>query len=386
MSESAAALFHVERLGLIMQADPAIPAEVEGVLNPAAARGPDGDLYLFPRIVGRGNYSRVGIARVHFNDAGNPAGVERLGYALEPREPYELRAGTGGCEDPRVTYVEPLQRYVMAYTAWGPVGPRIALAVSDDLLSWRRLGLVEFLPDPDPVYGVHFDTYHNKDGAFFPRIVLGPAGQPSLVLMHRPVYTDAGTAPRGIADARPSIWLSYCALEDVLQDVQGLTKMRGHHVLIDPEYAWEALRIGGGPPPLLTPLGWLLVYHGVTGHITPRVAKEQQHVAYVAGVVVLDEQNLRRIVYRSPEPILAPETGEETEGVVPNVVFPTGLDDRGAGRVDMYYGMADLRIGVVRLQIPAELPGDPAGEPAPLAPVSEHQPSGAGYGVPASVP
>src|SRR5947209_9781095 len=190
-----------------MQADPAIPEECEGVLNPAAARGPDGALYLFPRIVGRGNYSRVGIARVQFNDKGNPAGVERLGYALEPQEPYELREGTGGCEDPRVTYVEPLQRYVMAYTAWGPAGPRIALAVSDDLLSWRRLGLVAFMPDPDPVYGVDFDTYHNKDGALVPRAVSGPDGRPSLVLMHRPVYTDETTAPRGIPDPRPSIWL-----------------------------------------------------------------------------------------------------------------------------------------------------------------------------------
>ena len=102
MNKSAAG-FQIERLGLVMQADPAIPEEREGVLNPAAARGPDGALYLFPRLVGQGNYSRVGIARVLFNDKGNPAGVERLGYALEPQEPYELRQGTGGCEDPRVT-------------------------------------------------------------------------------------------------------------------------------------------------------------------------------------------------------------------------------------------------------------------------------------------
>jgi len=33
------------------------------VLNPAAVRGPDGELYLFPRLVAAGNYSRVGIAR-----------------------------------------------------------------------------------------------------------------------------------------------------------------------------------------------------------------------------------------------------------------------------------------------------------------------------------
>ncbi len=34
--------------------------EAEGVLNPAALRGPDGQLCLFLRIVARGNYSRRG--------------------------------------------------------------------------------------------------------------------------------------------------------------------------------------------------------------------------------------------------------------------------------------------------------------------------------------
>jgi len=41
-------------------------------LNPAAVRSPDGKLYLFPRLVAKGNYSRIGIARVLFNDAGDP--------------------------------------------------------------------------------------------------------------------------------------------------------------------------------------------------------------------------------------------------------------------------------------------------------------------------
>jgi len=35
--------------------------EIEGVLNPAAARGPDGGLYLFPRLVARSNYSHLAL-------------------------------------------------------------------------------------------------------------------------------------------------------------------------------------------------------------------------------------------------------------------------------------------------------------------------------------
>ena len=83
--------FKLKRLGMLMEPEPSNPQEIEGVLNPAAARGPDGELYLFPRLVARGNYSRIGIARVRFNEAGDPAGVERLGIALEPEADYERR-------------------------------------------------------------------------------------------------------------------------------------------------------------------------------------------------------------------------------------------------------------------------------------------------------
>src|SRR5680860_1064223 len=134
--------FQLQRLGQIMEPEPGNPLEIEGVLNPAAVRGPDGKLYLFPRLVARGNYSRIGIVRVRFDEAGDPVGVERLGIALEPEADYERRPdGTSGCEDPRVTFVEPLRRYIMTYTAHSADGPRIALAISEDLFRWQRLGL-----------------------------------------------------------------------------------------------------------------------------------------------------------------------------------------------------------------------------------------------------
>ena len=80
--------FKLQRLGTMMEPEPGNLHEVEGVLNPAAARGLDGQLYLFPRLVAKGNYSRIGIARVKFNEAGDPTGVERLGTALEPEADY----------------------------------------------------------------------------------------------------------------------------------------------------------------------------------------------------------------------------------------------------------------------------------------------------------
>src|SRR4029079_9553951 len=97
--------FQLHRLGVLMQPDATDPNEAWGVLNPAVARGRDGELYLFARVVAVGNYSRVGLARVLFNAAGDPYDVERLGYALEPTEPYEQNPRTAGVEDPRVTFI-----------------------------------------------------------------------------------------------------------------------------------------------------------------------------------------------------------------------------------------------------------------------------------------
>ncbi len=92
----------MERIGVLMAANPADPSEAWGVLNPASARGPDGVLYLFPRLVAEGNVSRVGRARVLFDAAGAPCGVERLGIVLEPRESWENQCAGwrgGGSQD-----------------------------------------------------------------------------------------------------------------------------------------------------------------------------------------------------------------------------------------------------------------------------------------------
>lgn len=344
--------YQMRRIGLVMRRDPANPEEVLGVLNPGAARSRDGRLYLFPRVVAAGNYSRIGIAEVIFDAAGEPVGVERRGYALEPAESWEKNARTAGCEDARVVFVAPLDLYVMTYTAYGPRGPRVALAVSEDLLTWRRLGPARFAFTLES--GVDFDLYHNKDAMLFPDLVRDPQGALSLALIHRPTHEQGGcpVIPRGVDEPRPSIWISYCSLESVSQLRENLLHWRDHQLLAAPREPWEAARIGAGAPPVLTARGWLLVYHGVTGEMVEGL-DHQPHVRYCAGALLLDAEDPRRVLYRSPDPILEPETAEEREGVVPNVVFPTGIDVRDGGRVDVYYGAADAAIGVARLDLPA---------------------------------
>src|ERR1700728_2779493 len=78
---------------------------------------------------------------------GDPTAVERLGVALEPEADFERRSDRGGgSENPRITFVEPLQRYLMTYTAFSSCGPRIARAISQDLCHRQRLGLSTFAP------------------------------------------------------------------------------------------------------------------------------------------------------------------------------------------------------------------------------------------------
>ena len=344
------------RLGMIMEPQPGNAHEVEGVLNPGAVRGPDGELYLFPRMVAKGNYSRIGIARVRFNDKGDPEGVERLGVALDPQADYELRPnGGGGCEDPRVTFIEPLGLYMMAYVAFSAHGPRVALASSKDLFHWQRLGLAQF----GPWEGIKFEGVDDKDASLFPVTIPNPSEHAELALIHRPLFQ--GTRPEEKArhagppmvdPDRECIWISYCPLGGEPG------RFTSHHRLAVPAEAWERLKIGGGTPPILSRHGWLIVYHGVCE--MPDRPAGTHPLRYSAGVMVLSREHPQIVLYRSAKPVLTPTLPQERDGTVANVVFPTGIDrrdDLGApNRFDVYYGMADNRIGAARLDMPEVLP------------------------------
>ncbi len=345
--------YRLDRLGVVMEPLPGEEFEAEGVLNPATARGRDGELYLFPRMVAKGNFSRIGRARILFDEDGKPSGVERLGVVLEPDEAWEQNAVTAGVEDPRITFVESLGVHVMAYSAYGPLGPRIGLAVSRDLASWERLGPVSF--DYEPALRTDLNLYPNKDAMFFPEPVPGPDGKPAYALLHRPMWdltwiSKIGglSMPAGVSDPRQSIWVSFAPVAAVKGDLRALTRLGEHRQVAQPQQPWEAKKIGGGTPPVRIPEGWLIVYHGVTAPDDPNPGA-QVPVRYVAAAMVLDPRDVSRVVSRSQVPLLEPGK-EEREGIVPNVVFPTAIDMRDDGEADVYYGMADSRIGAARLR------------------------------------
>lgn len=344
----------MERVGVLMTADPSDPREAWGVLNPATARGRDGELYLFPRLVAEGNVSRIGRARVICDAAGTPRTVERLDVVLEAYESWEKNGVGGGVEDPRITYLARVDRYVMAYTAYGPLGPRVALAASADLVRWERLGPVSFAYDPR--LGIDFQLVLNKDAMVFPEPVPGPDGRLSYALLHRPMWDlslikeGAGEPlPRGLSDSRPGIWVSYAAAAAVEADIGALTRTHGHRLVALPEQPWESLKIGAGTVPIRVADGWLTLFHGVSGEFV-RETVLQPKVRYAVGAMVLDAADVSRVVARSAKPLLEPEMSEELHGTVPNVVFPTALEPTSDGGAFVFYGMADSRIGVARLR------------------------------------
>ena len=344
--------YALSRLGVVMSPEPGEPHEAEGVLNPASGRGVDGELYLLPRLVAAGNVSRVGLARVLLSD-GVPVGVERQGVVLEPDRAFERGARNAGVEDPRVTWVETLGRHVMTYVAYGPLGPRTAVATSTDLRAWTRHGPVHYAYDDE--LDVDLNLFPNKDTTFLPEPVRDPDGVESLAVLHRPMWDldeispGEGTHPPAfLTEERQSIWISFVPCAAVAADLGALTAWRGHRFVAGPEFAYEALKIGGGPPPIRVPEGWLLLHHGVTGRLLSGT-DQQPYVHYAAGGMILDAEQPWRVVARSPEPLLAPRTNEERRGIVPNVVFPTAIE-RVDGRTFVFYGMADSRIGVAELR------------------------------------
>jgi len=372
----------VERLGVV--ASPQSVFQEEGVLNPAVYQDRAGNLVVMMRSVAKGNQSRLEMIRQPWENgkprtdaSGNEAPFERVGFALVPQASYERRRRIGesgkvefiggeGCEDARVTYIKQLDRYVMCYTAFGPEGPRIALAWSQDGYKWHRIGLLQ-IPEE---FGLHPD---DKDAAFFPEPVLSPKGVLSLALYHRPMVnipaSDGMDAVQSTLSARPDkrqcIRIAYVPLDKVLKNIRNIAKVRESKLIFEPLSEWGSFKCGAGTAPVRINSGWLEIFHGVDQF--PNASRPSGYQGrYAAGLIVHDIDRPDKILYYSTEPVIKPETKDELEGIVNNVVFPTGIVERTDLRFshrafgytervfDVYYGMADRLIGRFRLTVVEE--------------------------------
>jgi predicted GH43/DUF377 family glycosyl hydrolase len=77
----------------------------------------------------------------------------------------------------------------MTYTAFSSRGPRIALAISQNVFHWKRLGLATFAE----FQGIDFVHVDNKDASLFPIAIPNHAGKMQMAILHRPLFP--GTRP-----------------------------------------------------------------------------------------------------------------------------------------------------------------------------------------------
>jgi predicted GH43/DUF377 family glycosyl hydrolase len=231
---------------------------------------------------------------------GDGRSVESIGAAVfAPAQETEEY----GLEDPRLTRIG--DRAYFTYVAVSRHGPATALASTKDFQTFERHGII-FCPE-------------NKDVVLFPDMIGS-----EYAALHRP----AGMTPF----TRPEMWLARSP---------DLVHWGRHTCLLGGSAAWESGRIGAGPPPLRTPEGWLVIYHGNRPGPRPGIVG-----AYTAGALLLDLEEPARVRRRTAGPILEPLADFERHGFVPNVVFPTGIVENGDTLL-VYYGAADTCTAVV---------------------------------------
>lgn len=225
--------------------------------------------------------------------------IERIDDAILPQTEEE----EFGIEDPRITRIG--GTYYMTYVAVSRHGVATALASTTDFSTFTRHGII-FPPQ-------------NKDVLLFPEKIQG-----EYVAFHRPDPSAHFSAPE--------MWLAWSP--DLIHWGQ-------HEPLHAGGGTWAMSRVGGGIPPIRTHEGWLEIYHGNT-----KTRDIHDVGVYSAAAILLDTANPRNVLKKTPGPIMVPEADFEREGFVDNVVFPTGIIERG-DILQVHYGAADTYCGVV---------------------------------------
>lgn len=261
--------------------------------NPAVVEH-DGETLMLVRVEDMRGFSHLTIAR---SRDGKTNWIIDEEPALEPELGYHEEQW--GLEDPRVVWLKEREEYAITYVSFSKDGPMVSLAMTKDFKSFKRMGTM--LPPED------------KDASLFPRLING-----HYVLIHRPII-------RGEAH----IWIAYSP------DL----KYWGNHKILIPARPgwWDSSRVGLGPPPIETPEGWLIIYHGVRLTASGSL--------YRVGLALLDLEEPWKIIRRCDDWVFGPHEPYERVGDVPGVTFPTGFTlDKETNELRMYYGASDTTI------------------------------------------
>jgi predicted GH43/DUF377 family glycosyl hydrolase len=274
------------------------PYSMNSVFNAGATLLPDGTTLLLCRVEDRRGLS-------HFCVARSANGVDGWQIDRTPTllpDPDKYPEELWGIEDPRITFIPELKQYAVTYTSYSRGGPGVSLALTKDFRSFERLGVIM---SPD-----------DKDAALLPRRING-----LWALIHRPM-TLLGT----------HIWISFSP---------DLRHWGGHKLMLEARRGawWDANRIGMSPPPIETPGGWLMIYHGVRR--TPSSS------IYRLGLAIFALEQPEKCLNRGDSWMFAPEEDYERRGDVQDVVFPCGYTIAPDGdTINLYYGAADSSVAL----------------------------------------
>jgi predicted GH43/DUF377 family glycosyl hydrolase len=223
-----------------------------------------------------------------------------------------------GVEDPRISRVN--GRYYMTTCAVSPERQCATLYTSEDALHWRYEGIVL--------------DHQNKDMLIFEGLIDG-----QFWAQTRPLGDLYFAYPPG------SAWLPGPSINLARSPDALFWKPSSKPGLRPSAGSPASARMGGGAPPILTPKGWLTLWHGVEPIGLIGVYK-----TYWA---LLDPDDPSVVVHRSdPEPLLSPNA-DLTRPIdhlmyIRDVVFTTGIVDAG----DHYLvasGEADLACRITRI-------------------------------------
>jgi predicted GH43/DUF377 family glycosyl hydrolase len=331
----------IEKLGILLSPTN-LDFENNGVFNAGIYQ--EGEiLHILYRAVEHGNFSTIGYAKTE----GPLNIIERNEKPLIQRDfDYEKH----GVEDPRIVKIE--DTYYITYTAYDGVNAMGALATSKDLIHFEKHGIitphVNYQEYEDyvnccggeklnPKYHQYYNLFtqiglvedefrllRDKDIVLFPRKVNG-----KFVLLHR-IWP-------GIQIVQFEDWkeLTEPFWEDYLKNLND-------YIVLDPNDPFEVDYIGAGGPPIETEFGWLLIYHGVQETVTGKIYHAK------AALLQLDKPEIE--LARLPYPLFSPSKSWEIEGVVNNVVFPTGHAVFGDD-LYIYYGVADRHVAVAKCNL-----------------------------------
>ena len=313
--------------------------ECEGVLNPAVIKH-NGEIHLFYRAVGKGNYSTIGYCTLNHP---TEVGTRMDNPILIPEHPYEKN----GMEDPRIVLIN--DEFMMTYTAYDGVNALGALLVSNDLKKFTKKGVIvpkltypnfsklaESKKDINEKYlryNEHWKSHGQLDTNFLlwdkNLIFFSEKINGYFYFMHRIKPDILITRVKELADLTSSFWIDYFMH---FQDC----------IMISPKHTHEISYVGGGCPPIKTTKGWLIIYHGVHDEV------EGYIYSSCAALFELDNPHIE--IARLPYPLFQPKELWEIKGIVNNVCFPSGaiVED---STLYIYYGAADERIGCASTNI-----------------------------------